>query len=243
MKFPDPKVGDPVAVRASRAEPRRTEIIRVTATQVVVTGNRRFGRATGREVGAGYDSAWAEPWTDETDRRLAALRAAVVLEDRRQALRKRFDEAATPLWLSPDARLRRRRSRPCGWTCWRGQPSWTTCMVAYGWTLAEAIRDLLRAIATDDDARSRDSLPPRGADPLWWHGRHPQRDYRHARRIAEDVGLWRPYVVAMVIGVCSHPAQATWTAAEVEEAIARDVRIRAIDRVITESDALRANRV
>lgn len=69
---------------------------------------------------------------------------------------------------------RRRRSRPCGWTCWREQPSWTTCMVAYGWTLAEAIRDLLRAIATDDDARSRDSLPPRGADPLWWHGRHPQ---------------------------------------------------------------------
>ena len=25
-----------------------------------------------------------------------------------------------------------------------------------------------------DDARSRDSLPPRGADPLWWHGQHPQ---------------------------------------------------------------------
>ena len=34
MKFPDPKVGDPVAVRASMSEPRRTEIIRVTATQV-----------------------------------------------------------------------------------------------------------------------------------------------------------------------------------------------------------------
>ena len=69
-----------------------------------------------------------------------------------------------------------------------------------------------------------------------------RRDYRHARCIAEDVNLWRPYVVAMVIGICSHPAQATWTAAEVEEEIARDVRIRAINRVITESDALRASR-
>ena len=69
-----------------------------------------------------------------------------------------------------------------------------------------------------------------------------RQDYRHARRIAEDVDLWRPYVVAMVIGICSHPAQTTWTATEIEEEIARDVRIRAIDRVIVESDALRAHK-
>ena len=104
MKFPDPKVGDPVAVRASMSEPRRTEIIRVTATQVAVTGNRRFSRATGREVGAGYDSAWAEPWTAETDRRLAALRAAAVLEERRRALRGRLEQVVAPVWLTTSPR-------------------------------------------------------------------------------------------------------------------------------------------
>ena len=69
-----------------------------------------------------------------------------------------------------------------------------------------------------------------------------RRDYRHVRRIAEDVDLWRPYVVAMTIGICSHPAQAAWTAEEIEAEIARDVRIRAINRALAESDALRANR-
>ena len=43
---------------------------------------------------------------------------------------------------------RRRRSRPDGWTCWRGGPSWTTCEVAYGCTLRKAVAS--------------------------WHGRHPQ---------------------------------------------------------------------
>ena len=100
MKFPDPKVGDPVAVRASMSEPRRAEIIRVTATQVAVTGNRRFSRATGREVGAGYDPAWAEPWTDETDRRLAALRAAAVLDEQRRARRFATLEAAAKWYRS-----------------------------------------------------------------------------------------------------------------------------------------------
>lgn len=69
---------------------------------------------------------------------------------------------------------RRRRSRPYGWTCWRGRPSWVTCTVAYGRTLVEATRDLLRAVAIDDDYRSREGLAPCRADPSWWHGRHPQ---------------------------------------------------------------------
>ena len=69
---------------------------------------------------------------------------------------------------------RRRRSRPYGWTCWRGGPSWTTCEVAYGCTLRKAVASLLRAVAADDDARSQESLAPRRADPSWWHGRHPQ---------------------------------------------------------------------
>lgn len=101
MKFPDPKAGDWVAVRTSTStEPSREEISRVTATQVVTSGGRRFSRATGREVGAGYDSAWAVPWTKDVERWLAARREAAALEDRRQALRKRFDEVATPLWLN-----------------------------------------------------------------------------------------------------------------------------------------------
>mgnify|MGYP003521872632 CR=1 FL=1 len=64
---------------------------------------------------------------------------------------------------------RRRRSRPYGWTCWRGGPSWTTCEVAYGCTLRKAVASLLRAVAADDDARSQESLAPRRADPGHWH--------------------------------------------------------------------------
>lgn len=64
---------------------------------------------------------------------------------------------------------RRRRSRPYGWTCWRGGPSWTTCEVAYGCTLRKAVASLLRAVAVDDDARSQESLAPRRADPRLGH--------------------------------------------------------------------------
>lgn len=112
MKFPDPKAGDWVAVRTSTStEPSREEISRVTATQVVTSGGRRFSRATGREVGAGYDSAWAEPWTKDVERWLAARRETAALEDRRRALRGRLDVATVPLWLTDDTRHRFDRTR------------------------------------------------------------------------------------------------------------------------------------
>lgn len=53
----DPKVGDPVAVRAGTStEPSREQVTRVTTTHIVTSGDRRFSRATGREVGAGVVS-------------------------------------------------------------------------------------------------------------------------------------------------------------------------------------------
>lgn len=62
----------------------------------------------------------------------------------------------------------------------------------------------------------------------------PTHNRRHIRRIAEDVTLWRPYVIAMVQGICTHPAQATWTTDEIEEAIASRIRVKAYDSVLAE---------
>lgn len=59
-------------------------------------------------------------------------------------------------------------------------------------------------------------------------------DRRHILRIAEDVTLWRPYVIALVQGICAHPKQAAWTTEEVEEAIAGRIRVRAYDAVLSE---------
>ena len=61
------------------------------------------------------------------------------------------------------------------------------------------------------------------------------RDFRHVRRIAEDATLWRPFVITMAIGICSHPAQDTWTTAEIEQAIAGDIYLRAIDQILGET--------
>ena len=57
---------------------------------------------------------------------------------------------------------RRRRSRPYGWTCWRGRPSWVTCTVAYGRTLVEATRDL-HGGATPPTSLPIDAPAPRRA--------------------------------------------------------------------------------
>lgn len=86
---------------------------------------------------------------------------------------------------------RRRRSRPYGWTCWRGRPSWTTCPVAYGCTLRKAVASLLRAVAKDDDARSQESLPPRRSDPDLGH-----RQQCLACALNSHAWLFRPWHVS-----------------------------------------------
>jgi len=93
-----------------------------------------------------------------------------------------------------------------------------------------ACRDL-HAWAEDD--RQRGVCPIRVCETAV-SGMPRRRDYRHARHIAEDADLWRPFVIALAIGICAHPAQAAWTTVEIEEAIASRIRVKAIDQILTD---------
>ena len=86
-----------------------------------------------------------------------------------------------------------------------------------------------------EDDRQRAVCPIRVCETAV-SGMPRRHDYRHARRIAEDVDLWRPFVVALVIGICAHPKQATWTTTEIEEAIASRIRVKAIDQILANAD-------
>lgn len=85
-----------------------------------------------------------------------------------------------------------------------------------------------------EDDRQRGVCPIRVCETAV-SGMPRRRDYRHARRVAEDVDLWRPFVIALAIGICAHPAQAAWTTAEIEEAIASRIRVKAIDQILTDA--------
>jgi hypothetical protein len=98
-------------------------------------------------------------------------------------------------------------------------------------TVSCTCRDL-HAWAEDD--RQRAVCPIRVCETAV-SGMPRRRDYRHARHIAEDADLWRPFVIALAIGICAHPAQAAWTTVEIEEAIASRIRVKAIDQILTDA--------
>ena len=60
------------------------------------------------------------------------------------------------------------------------------------------------------------------------------RDFRHVRRDLADLDLWHPLIVNLVVGACSHPAQAAWTVDDLENAIAARLRVVCIDAHLRE---------
>lgn len=104
-KFPDPKVGDPVAYYSSHHATRPTArlvIEKVTATQVV-TNSGRFKRSNGRPVSADrWSSSYSEPWDADLDARLAELAAEENRAARSVTLLKRIATAARGLEVKRD---------------------------------------------------------------------------------------------------------------------------------------------
>ena len=96
-KFPDPKVGDPVAYYGSTARngcpSSRQRIERVTATQIVVAG-QKYRRDNGWQVGGGCSVA---PWTPEVEARIAEVAAEEVNAAQASALLARIGTAEISL--------------------------------------------------------------------------------------------------------------------------------------------------
>lgn len=55
------------------------------------------------------------------------------------------------------------------------------------------------------------------------------RAFTRVRWDLADRDLWHPLVVNLIIGACSHPAQAAWTTDELEDAIAARIKYHCID--------------
>lgn len=100
-KFPNPQVGDPVAyygrsARNGRPSSRRF-IERVTATQIIVAG-QKYKRATGCLITSDrWDSDTIAPWDDALDAHLAALDAADAVAAQASALLARIGAAEISL--------------------------------------------------------------------------------------------------------------------------------------------------
>lgn len=108
-KFPDPKVGDPVAYYGTTARngcpSAKLAIERVTATQIVVSG-QKFKRDNGSQVGGtgsyyGGRNAVA-PWTPEVETRIAKIAAEEKNRTRAVSLLKRIATAAQGLEIKRD---------------------------------------------------------------------------------------------------------------------------------------------
>lgn len=102
-----------------------------------------------------------------------------------------------------------------------------------------ACRD--RHVWAGDDARAR-AVCPRRVCELAEAGLPRGRDFRHVRELACDVDLWRPWIVAVVVGVSAHPAQAAWTVDEITTEVARMLRVEALTRTIAESERAKQDR-
>lgn len=100
-KFPDPKVGDPVAyynshARGLRPSARQT-IEHKTATQITV-GGQKFKRSNGDRIGSTrYDRTSVTPWDAALDERLAALDVEEANAKQAADLFKRIEGAAWSL--------------------------------------------------------------------------------------------------------------------------------------------------
>ena len=55
------------------------------------------------------------------------------------------------------------------------------------------------------------------------------RAFTRVRWDLADRDLWHPLVVSLIVGACSHPAQAAWTTGELEDAIAARIKYHCID--------------
>lgn len=102
-KFPDPKVGDPVACyglgrgRDARRPFARATIERVTATQIVVNG-QKYKRTTGYRITSDkWDSTFVIPWDAALDALLAEADAERAAAERAAALLQRLADTTSGL--------------------------------------------------------------------------------------------------------------------------------------------------
>lgn len=108
VTFENPQVGDEVAYYNGREQnPTKRAITKVTATQVVITGDLRFMRSTGHIVGRGsYNYEHIEPWTEEVEKAIAKRAAQALLRERRKQVLERLGRVTEPVRLMPNPQHR-----------------------------------------------------------------------------------------------------------------------------------------